>query len=233
MRKNFVKKLMIYKVIQMVLLIGIDLTFFFILLFNQELRISVFSDQALFCLCLLTWLLVLIGLVSLFVDFYQLRGFGEESHFLNQAAYLDSLTGIPNRYSCDLMFKMYASSENLENIGCVLLEISNLKDINESFGFETGDSTIQDFCLILDEIGDSYGFVGRNSGNEFICVIENCSSDKMNSFLSELNTRLNYYNALHDDTRIYLRSSYVLNSEAHTTRFNELLTLTYEKLHNE
>lgn len=233
MKSTFTKMQNAIKLIQLIILFLFGLTYFLVLFLNTELKNRVYSDPALFFLCVSTWIFLLVGFIFLFLDFYHLRSFAEESHTLNKMAYLDSLTGIPNRYSCDLMFQMYSSSESMEHIGCILLEIQNLIGINQLLGREVGDALLSDFSMMLEDIIDDRGFVGRNSGNEFLYVLENSTKTEIEDFLNTLNRRLENYNKLHDAAPILVRSEYVLNSEAHSSNFSELLTLTYNKLHSQ
>ena len=48
----------------------------------------------------------------------------------NQIAYLDKLTGIPNRYSCDLIFQNMDTPDKVKHVGCFLLSIKNLIEIH-------------------------------------------------------------------------------------------------------
>lgn len=174
--------------------------------------------------------LMIFSLLELLYDFYKLKSFALETHALNQAAYQDKMTGIPNRYSCDLMFSMYTTSESIENMGCCLLTISNLAKINEHLTHEDGDKLIQDFCELLETSGDRFGFVGRNSGNEFLAIIEDCQKETMEDFISVLNQNIEEYNKLHQEVKIEIGYAYILNRQEKVTRFTDLITLCYKKL---
>lgn len=229
--QKFVKQFRTAKIIHLGLLVGMELIFILILLIDKRLRLWVFSDRALFTLCAFIWFFLLLGLIFLFYDFYKLRAFAQESHLLNQTAYLDRLTGIPNRYSLDEIFRTYTTPESLENTGCLLFSIANLKTINEISGHQAGDAMIRDFCNIFEEIGDTFGFVGRNGGNEFVAVITPCSPQIIQDFRTTLDNRISLYNKEHSATPILLRSAYTLYAEEPVQTFTELLVLTYNKLY--
>lgn len=230
--QKFVKVFRTAKVIQLCLLLGIELTFFLILACNTDLSSQIYSNKALFILCIITWILMTFNLLCLLFDFFKLRSFAMESHALTQAAYLDRLTGIPNRHSLDVVFRTYSTPESLTDIGCAMFSISNLKTINESHGHQAGDTMIQDFCTIFEEIGDTFGFVGRNGGNEFVAVINHCSHQTMQRFLAALKNRISLYNAEHTTAPIELRSAYTLYAEEQVQAFTQLLTVTYNKLYH-
>jgi GGDEF domain-containing protein len=88
-----------------------------------------------------------------------------------------------------------------------------------------------DFSQILEEIGEEFGFVGRNGGNEFLLVIEKCAKEQMEDFFTQLNTRLKRYNVLTLNNPIAIRYGYALNDELHFTNFSEIITEVYSKVH--
>lgn len=228
--QKFVKVFRIGKIIQLCILIGIELTFFLILTYNPNLSRHIFSSKPLFTLCAVTWIVMIFSLVCLLFDFYKLRSFAAESHALNKAAYLDHLTGMPNRHSLDIVFQNYSTPESVKNVGCALLTIVNLKNVNEEYGHDTGDRIIQDFCNIFEEVGDTYGFVGRNGGNEFVAILSDATHESMNAFLQAIASRVKLYNDDTKNAKIEINSAYVLNREENKEAFMDLLTLTYTKL---
>lgn len=232
MHLDFLKVFKLIKSIQLAILIGIEISFFLILFFNPVLKNNIYSNSSLFAISCMMWALMLFSFGCILYDFYKMQHFSKNTHKLNQLAYLDNMTGIPNRYSCDLIFKIYQDGKNMDQIGCGIIEIANLIEINNKYGHEAGDLLIQDFSSILDEVGTDYGFVGRNNGNEFLAVLENCTSQKMNRFFTHLQNRIDLYNKNSDQAILEITFSYVLNSDLHLTRFSDLIILAYEKLHH-
>lgn len=220
------------KFIQLICLLIIELTFIIFLILNKELRARIYSNETLFILCFITWILALFSLGWLIYDFYKLRTIATESHVLNQAAYLDKLTGVPNRHSLDTVFQTYTTPESLQHTCCVMLTISNLKELNANHGRQSGDKILQDFCNIFEEVGDAFGFVGRNGGNEFVAVLNNCNHETAKRFLAILANRIALYDEIHPDTPIRTHSAYTLYDESNVTAFTQLLTVTYNKLHD-
>ncbi len=225
-----IKSYRLKKTIQLVIFLILEIIFFLILITNESLRSSVFTHSGLFTLCIVSWLLFILILLTLFYDVYTLRNFATTNHELQQLAYLDNKTGIPNRTSLDLIFKSYSTKESLKDVGCCLFAIDNISSINETAGREAGDRVIQNFCTILEETGDKYGFVGRNGGNEFIMVINNCTTDLMEHFYDTLDKRILLYNEENSETPIHIKRAYTLNAEENHHNFSRLLTATYNKL---
>ena len=218
------------KTIQLVILILFELTFFFILTVNRRFRDNIFTNNSLFIICVVVWSFMIFCFIFILYDFIKMREFAKESHVLNQTAYLDNLTGIPNRNSCDLIFKRFQTPESLASLGCFMLSISNLEDTNTFLGHVAGDKLIQDFCSIFEKVGDEFGFVCRNGGNEYIAILEHCDTTQMQLFVKELNRSLKEYNLLHDSAPIKIMYGYVLNAEFGTNDFQALLSATYKQL---
>lgn len=231
-QKKLFKQFKIMKLIQMMILIIIEIAFFVVLTVHPSLRNSLYSNPPLFALCAIMWFLMIFSFICIYYDFSKMESATGYSYQLGKAAYLDTMTGIPNRYSCDLIFKTYCNGENLDSLGCGILEISNLNSINSQHGYDAGDQVIQDFCMILDETGSEYGFVGRNSGNEYLAIFELCDEEKMKRFFTALNTRIQIYNHEPSHIPIEIAYAYVLNSDLHVTRFANLITIAYKKLHH-
>lgn len=229
--QKFVKVFRTAKIIQLCILLAIELFFFLVLTYNPNLARHIYSNKSLFVLCAITWILMIFSFLCLLYDFVKLRAFAAESHALNKVAYLDHLTGMPNRHSLDAVFQAYNTPESLTGVGCAMFTIQNLKEINDTQGHCVGDTLIMNFCHIFEEVGDEFGFVGRNGGNEFVAVINNCNEEMINHFITTLQNRVNIYNKEHSKTPILLSFSYTLNEEEKVKAFTQLLTVTYNKLY--
>ena len=166
------------KIIQLCIVFILEASFLVVILSNRWLRESIFLNKSLFSLCVITYIIMIFFLISICVDLFALRNIVSDNHSLQKQTYLDNLTGIPNRYSLDLIFATYNSPESLRSVGCLLFELEKLTEVNESLGRAEGDKVIQNFSIILEDICDSLGFVGRNSGNEFVVVINNRSEER-------------------------------------------------------
>lgn len=229
---DYNEKMKKLKIAQLIIFAVIDFAFFFTILFNTTLREYVFSNPAVLTICSLALAMLITGLVFLILDFNILRTIDKESHDLSRLAYLDNLTGIPNRYSCDLIFNKYNTPESVENISCVLMGISNLSKINESLDRKVGDRMMRDFSHILESVGDKYGFIGRNGGNEFLCVIDDSDKDKLRNFLFEIESAINEYNKAHEDAPIEIHSSSLHNPDAKFTSLNAIISQVYSEFFN-
>lgn len=222
------------KIVELVIIFLFELGFYIFISVDKTLGNHVYDNRPVFFLCCIIWIFMLVVLVFLLFDFIVIRKMLQERHLLNQIAYLDGLTGIPNRHSIDILFKTYNTPSSLENVCCAVYKIANIKEINAILTHEEGDSIIRDFCDLFESLGDEYGFVGRNGGNEFIIVINDCSKTLIDSFDSHLKKKINVYNNEKDmRVPLIITGSYVLNSELKASSFSDLLSTAYQHLNME
>ena len=83
---------------------------------------------------------------------------------LEQKAYIDLHTGLPNKSKCEELF------HNVEFIktptACIVFDMNNLKRVNDSLGHSIGDQLILNFARLLRNSIPAKHFVGRYGGNE-------------------------------------------------------------------
>jgi diguanylate cyclase (GGDEF)-like protein/PAS domain S-box-containing protein len=108
--------------------------------------------------------------VSLFCDITQLK---LHEHQLEQMAYFDTLTGLPNRVLLGdrLRQAMLQTERHGQTLAVALLDLDNFKAVNDSHGHEAGDKVLADLAgrmkLVLRE-GDT---LARLGGDEFVAVL--------------------------------------------------------------
>lgn len=95
---------------------------------------------------------------------------------LQRLAYFDELTGLPNRKQLLRRFEEYAESETVSGVRVLLLlNISNLKNINDTLGRRAGDQALREIACRLKSLGHRSCCVARVGGNEFtILAKERC-----------------------------------------------------------
>ncbi|MCR4728172.1 MAG: GGDEF domain-containing protein [Lachnospiraceae bacterium] len=228
MKKN-IHNFKVLKVVELSLFVVLEIIFLVILLANKTISSSIFVDRSLFRLCSIMYITVLVSMGFLIYDFYKLRELKIQSHELENLAYLDAKTGIPNRTSCSLLFENYKTVESMHGIGCVVTKITNIRDINRINGKAFGDRVIRDFSRLFENTAKDYGFVGRNGGNEFITVIEGCDEDRLRTYFDLLQRSLSEYNRGNESSPIEIRSEYSLFDKEPTETFSELVSKVYSK----
>ena len=219
----------LFKLIQLILLILFGIMFFIYIKFDPLLRNNIYSNRNLLLICSFLWAFMIYSAVCLISDFTQLQKEIVEAHKLNQAAYLDPLTGLPNRNGCDVIINRYTGKRDVSMVGCALIELPNIDEINVSNGRIFGDKYIHDFAQIFEPIGNRYGFTGRNSGNEFILIIDDCPAEKMQKFISSLNDEIYRYNEQHGEPAMEIRIVYILNEQEGLKSFLSIISTLYSR----
>jgi diguanylate cyclase (GGDEF)-like protein len=86
---------------------------------------------------------------------------------------IDALTGLPNRAMFDAQLELAVSTarENQSRTGLMIVDLNNLKSLNDKYGHQTGDAAIK---ALADELKKQAGencVVARIGGDEFGVVL--------------------------------------------------------------
>ncbi len=227
MREDYFKSYKAFKFVQLALLVIFSVCFFLFIFLDDNLRTSVFSNKVLLTICVFLWAFMLYSVACIIMDFRLLEGHIVHDHVLKRAVYVDTLTGIPNRFSCDQIFEKYDENADISRMGCALIRIDNLDELNHKYGRARGNIALKDFSAVVERISAYYGFVGRNNGNEFLVIIEDCSAAKMDKFESELQKEIGLYNKTSGGYEIRIKAAKVLNEELGVGDFRELVAKLY------
>ncbi len=99
-------------------------------------------------------------------DISETRERGEE---VRRLAFFDTVTGLINRTKIhEVIGILLAESPRM---GVVGIEISNFRNINESWGAEIGDKLLKAFGATLSEGVAAAGIVGRLAGDDFVVIV--------------------------------------------------------------
>lgn len=111
-----------------------------------------------------------------------------EEEKLSNLAYKDELTGIYNRRYC--AEKLRWLMDRKTSFSIALIDLDNLKYLNDTFGHQAGDYYI---CTVIDTIENNIreaDILSRVGGDEFILILPKCSEqlaiDKMESIRNHL-----------------------------------------------
>jgi diguanylate cyclase (GGDEF)-like protein len=97
----------------------------------------------------------------------------EQTH---EEAVTDQLTGLPNhRFLILHMTRELARARRFaSSVAVLLLDLDNLKDINDSYGHPAGDRALREVASVLRRAIRPYDVVSRYGGDEFIVLLSNC-----------------------------------------------------------
>ena len=88
-------------------------------------------------------------------------------------AFLDSLTGVRNKMAYDNYLKELEEriqNDEVKSYGIVILDTNNLKEINDTYGHENGNTYLINSCKLICQIF-SHSPVFRIGGDEFLVVL--------------------------------------------------------------
>ena len=104
----------------------------------------------------------------------------DENRVLQEKAFTDALTGIPNRHAMNSrLARSYESAfHDKKGLGVALLDIDSFKEYNDTYGHKKGDDCLKTIAKELSAIAaDPNVFCARYGGDEFIIVYENMEED--------------------------------------------------------
>lgn len=220
------KKFDILKTVQLVVFVGLAAVSLFQILTDPRLYHLVATDAQIRTLCILLWLVLVLSFLFIFLDFSHFSSFKREYKELDFAVSSDPVAGIANRYSCDALIEKYVDQPLPDNIGCIMFELTNLREINKSCGHLQGNELIREFSLILQSSSAKMCFVGRNGGNEFIALFENCSRKKLINFLKQVSKKVAEHNDTMDNAPIAYRYGVAFNEGHPGGSITELVALS-------
>ena len=131
---------------------------------------------------------------------------------LGKIAYIDPLTQVENRASCERIIQRLTDSPPDGDIAVFMFDMNNLKLTNDFLGHQGGDKVIAAFGAILKDAAKDYGFIGRFGGDEFLAVFEPGNKSMAESFLGKISEQAADYNRRreHKLEKIQYAAGYVI-----------------------
>ena len=219
-----------YKTLQLILFLGLTVVSLATVLTDKELYRMVADNPRIALLCAILWFYFLLSYIFMFMDFTFHATFKKDYHALDNAVHSDPLAGIANRYSCDTIIEKYKGRKLPDNIGCMMLELTNLGDTNKLFGREEGDTLIKNFSNMLKLASVGLCFVGRNEGNKYLAIFENSSLEQMTVFSDRVESKIKQYNADTSHHAITYRFGSTFSASENVADINALISLANSKL---
>ena len=218
-----------YKIVHLTIL-GLLAALSIFLLLQPEVKQFVFASKPGTVLFFVVWILLLASFIFIYLDFSMISDIKLSYHSLYEAAYSDSLSSIPNRFSCDTIIEKYADKNLPANVSCIMLAISDLPKVNTVFGRKAGNDLLKDFSNILTKCAGTTCFVGRNGGNRFLAIFETGGFTAINDFVSQLEDRVNQYNQNVHKITINYNLGMAINSDEKLNQITELISLADSRL---
>ncbi len=133
--------------------------------------------------------LILISFQQTYYEFVLVRRNKE----LSTAAYLDKLTGIPGRRSCEELL-WYPVDMKASSYCVIMMDLNNLKKVNDELGHSMGDKLIKAFAGILYKFSNKKVFVGRYGGDEFLWIVRDYSEEMIQRLLGDIKKEVDEFN---------------------------------------
>lgn len=95
------------------------------------------------------------------------------SDTIKQLAYYDIITGLPNRalFYERLKLSIEISKRNKKLLGIILMDFDKFKDINDTYGHDTGDELLKVFSERILKILRKTDTISRFGGDEFVLLL--------------------------------------------------------------
>lgn len=95
---------------------------------------------------------------------------------LKTLAYYDNLTNLPNRKALiELLDSVMLTLREGENVGLIILNINNFKQINTLLGNSYGNELLIDVTHRLKQVINENDYIARTGGDEFVILSQNIS----------------------------------------------------------
>lgn len=152
---------------------------------------------------------------------------------LNNEAYIDFHTGLPNRNSCEKLLSRYGNLDESKYYGAIMFDLNNLKVINDTFGHKIGDELIRNFAFILKNNASDRIFVGRYGGDEFIALFLNGNKDQMDRFVKGILKDVTLFNSVKREYKISYSCGYSSCSDINELSLKDILDVADKNMYEE
>ncbi len=100
----------------------------------------------------------------------------EARNRIRRLAFYDDLTGLPNRSLLHAQADqaITAASHNGQRLAVLFIDLDRFKQVNDSFGHPGGDELLRTVARRLQEETGPMDIVGRQSGDEFVVLLNPC-----------------------------------------------------------
>jgi len=132
----------------------------------------------------LTIAVLVVVLTHITVQRYQRR--------LERMATTDNLTGIANRHSFEMLAERYAQDQSADAPpnSVILLDLDQLKQINDRYGHITGDTVIKEVAELARDSLRTTDVICRWGGEEFVIWLRGCGLDDALAVAEKIRTEI-------------------------------------------
>lgn len=224
------KKFNKLKILQLIVFIVCAACAVAIIFRDAQLYQTIGFDPHVRALSIILWIAFGLAFIFLFLDFRLDSALRRENEELNYAFYTDPDTGVANRNSCDAFMEQYTGRLLPDGMAAITLVLSNLKELNDEYGYESGDRAIGDFAEILQKAIPRGEFLGRNGGDRFLMILRRTTRSDTDRILQTVQKQVEAHNkAADEDGQISFCSGTALQTERHAKTMNTLVAVSDRK----
>jgi diguanylate cyclase (GGDEF)-like protein len=147
--------------------------------------------------------------VLLTVGFFLLCA--EQTHaIIRKLADTDPLTGVLNRRSV-LLFaanRIASADRHHHSFSCVMIDLDNLKDINDVYGHAAGDRALETITSVVSQLKRTEDLLGRLGGDEFVVFLPYCDIEGAEKLAERSRTGISQEILLHDGNEYSVTASF-------------------------
>lgn len=176
--RKYIKSLLLGMSVMMTILIAIQIYITVYVLKHNEMLPRILSCTAL-----------ILDIIILAVFFVSSRINAD----VDSMAYTD-VTGINNKLAYQNHINRLNNADDTFLVGVIMLDLNNLKRVNDTLGHEMGDRYIESFSAILAGMQNERISAYRIGGDEFCVILEKTNAVEIHQILDNLERKVNTYN---------------------------------------
>lgn len=177
-------------------------------------------------------IVVITPLISYSLNSQVSKDYETQISLLQNLAYQDSLTGLYNRHK-GMAFAIELK-KNANQYSIIMMDLNNLKVINDTFGHERGDKLLVDFSNCLKKTFDSEDFLNiRQGGDEFVVVSRFVDENIINEYLNKLHKNIEDTNKeINDGCNISVAYGVAKSYEVGNENYDSVLQLADTRMYS-
>lgn len=127
---------------------------------------------------------IVVGAVEVFSDVTAKKRIERRMGELENMAFLDPLTGVPNRRYAALKVNQAIQEVQLfgRSVGLLMLDVDHFKLVNDEHGHDAGDEVLRSVCKTVSHHLRSGDTLGRWGGDEFLMIVTDIAESGLGPF---------------------------------------------------
>lgn len=151
----------------------------------------------------------IIGAVEVFSDMSAKKNIERRVGELENLAFRDALTGVPNRRYSEL--KVRQAIQEVEGFGrsiaLLMIDVDYFKELNDHYGHQVGDDALRAMCKTLTNSLRPGDLVGRWGGEEFLVINIDVTASALGGFAERCRMLIAESAVLVGDKRLHITAS--------------------------